>query len=456
MRETLKIGLSGVRGIVGESFTPQLAATFAQSFGTFAGGGTILVGRDTRESGRMIEPAVVAGLQAVGCRPALLGVVPTPSLLFAVNAWGARGGIMITASHNREEWNALKFVDRHGWFLDAAHAEELFDLYHQQDFPLVHEADLLAAEHRAAAVEPHFARIAEYVDGAAIRAADLKVVVDCCNGVGALHTVVFLRDWLGCRTVYTVFDTPSGRFERGPEPVPEHLDTLREKVKACGADVGFAQDPDGDRLAAVDHTGEPLGEERTVALALQSVLAQHDIGPIAVNLSATRAFDDLARQFGVPLERARTGEVHVTAAMRRTGAVAGGEHTGGIIVPAVHCGRDSYTGMALLLERMALTGRSLRSLDQTLPRYYSAKASLPLRTDQASRIMRRLRQAYDGNRLHQKDGLYVEWPDGWLQVRRSNTEPVLRLIVEGPTPEAATQRLAELKAHVNGTPLAVV
>lgn len=444
MRETLKIGISGVRGIVGESFTPQLAASFAQAFGTFAGGETVLVGRDTRESGIMIEPAVVAGLQSVGVRPVLLGVVPTPSLLFAVKAWGARGGIMITASHNGEEWNALKFVDRHGWFLDAAHAEELFDLYHQQDFPLVSESDIRTTGTRTDAVATHFAKVAAYVDVAAIREARLKVVVDCGNGVGAVHTATFLREVLGCGQVHTLFDAPTGRFERPPEPLPAHLDALRQAVQEQGADIGFAQDPDGDRLAVVSATGTPLGESRTVALAVQAVLAHHEQGPIVVNLSATRAFDAVATAAGVPLERTRTGEVHVTAAMRRCGAVAGGEHTGGIIIPGIHLCRDSYAGMALLLERMALTGQSVQALDAALPRFHQQQLKKTLAADQAPAIMRRLRQAYAGEKSRHDDGLYVEWPDGWIHARRSNTEPVLRLIAEAPTVGDAKARLAEL------------
>jgi len=189
--------------------------------------------------------------------------------------------------------------------------------------------------------------------------------------------------------------------------------------------------------------GEPLGEARTVALAVQAVLVHHAQGPVVVNFSATRAFDAVAAAAAVPLERTRTGEVHVTAAMRRNGAVAGGEHTGGIIIPGVHMCRDSYAGMAVLLERMALTGQSVRALDEALPRFYQQQMKITLAPDQAPQIMRRLRQAYAGHTCGHDDGLFVEWPDGWMHARRSNTEPVLRLIVEAATAEQAQARLAE-------------
>lgn len=445
MKETLKIGVSGVRGVVGESFTPQLAVSFAQAFGAFVGEGPVLVGRDTRPSGAMVEWAVIAGLQSVGCKPVIAGVIPTPSLLFRVRHERARGGIMITASHNGAQWNALKFVDRRGLFFDAIHAEELFDLYHQQDFPYVGESALRGAVQRESAVDPHFEKVADYVDAAAIRAAGLRVAVDCCNGVGAIHTRPFLEQRLGCR-VTTLFDAPSGCFERDPEPLAEHLGALSAAVTAERCAIGFAHDPDGDRLAVVDETGQPIGEEITVALAVQSVLTHHGTGPVAATLSSGKSIQRVVEAAGASLTSTRTGEVHVVETLLRIGGVVGGEHTGGIIIPAIHPCRDSYAGMAVILERMALTGRSVSDLCQEIPRYCLVKKKIPIGAEEAPRILRRLRNRYEGHRLNFLDGLFVDFGDRWVHVRRSNTEPVLRIIAEAPTGGESAALIDEVRA----------
>jgi phosphomannomutase len=444
MKHSLKIGVSGVRGVVGQSFTPQVATSFAQALGTFVGGGVIMVGRDTRPTGAMIEQAVLAGLLSVGCKPVLLGTVPTPSLLYSVYRERARGGIMITASHNGSEWNALKFVDRRGLFLSPVHAEELFDIYHQKDFPLASEADLRRPQSRAQAVTPHFERVAGYVDQAAIRAARLRVVVDCCNGVGALHTRPFLEEYFHC-SVVTLFDTPSGCFEREPEPLPENLAALGHCVRETGAAVGFAQDPDGDRLAVVDESGQPVGEEITVALAVHAVLTHHGKGPIAANLSAGMSIQRVAEKTGCELIRTRTGEVYVTEAMLRANAVAGGEHTGGIIIPAIHPCRDSYAGMAVILERLALTGATIRQLCNEIPRFALLKDKVPIRPEDAAHALRNLRRAYADSPMQFMDGLFIDFGDRWLHVRRSNTEPVLRLIAESATPAESARLIADAR-----------
>ena len=432
MKQTLKIGVSGVRGIVGQSFSPQLASTFAQALGTFVGPGEVLVGRDTRSTGGMIEQAVMAGLLSVGCKPVLLGIVPTPSLLFMVRHRSARGGIMITASHNSVEWNALKFVDRRGMFFSTIHAEELFDIYHQQEFPYVYETELRTTRVLKDAVGPHFARIVSFVDAAAIRAAHFRVAVDCCNGVGALHSRTFLERHLNAQVV-SIHDVPNGVFEREPEPLAEHLGALSSTVTKEQCAVGFAQDPDGDRLAVIDEQGRPIGEEVTVALALRAVLTLHKLGPVAVNLSAGKSVEKVVEACGGQLIRTKTGEVHVCEAMERIGAVAGGEHTGGIIVPAIHPSRDSFAGMALILELMARTGESMSELCGSVPRFALIKERMPISSDQAPTMLRVLRKAYADYPMSFLDGVYIDLGDRWVHVRRSNTEPVLRIIAEAPT-----------------------
>ena len=445
MKEVLKVGVSGVRGVVGASFTPQLAASFAKAFGTYLGEGVVIVGRDTRPTGPMIEHAVVAGLQSVGCKPVMVGVVPTPSLLYLVRQEGARGGIMITASHNSVEWNALKFVDRRGMFLGPIHAEELFDIYHQQDFPFVAESDIRSAVVREEAVAPHFDKVTSYVDAAAIRGVGLRVAVDCCNGVGALYSRRFLEERLGCK-VDALFDEPTGRFERDPEPLPENLAALSEATTRLGCAIGFAQDPDGDRLAVVDETGRPVGEEITVALAVRAVLAHHGKGPVAANLSSGQSVEAVARSFGCEVTRTQTGEIYVSETMLKIGAVVGGEHTGGIIIPAIHPCRDSFGGMAVILEMMALTGRTISDLCAEIPRYCLMKDKLSIGAQHAPGILRRLRREYEGHPMNFLDGLFIDFGDRWVHVRRSNTEPVLRIIAEAPTEEGSAALITEVRA----------
>jgi phosphomannomutase len=445
MKENLKIGVSGVRGVVGASFSPQLAISFAEAFGTLVGRGAVLIGRDTRPSGPMVEHAVVAGLMAVGCTPVLAGVVPTPTLLYLVRSRAARGGIMITASHNAASWNALKFVDRHGMFLPPDQIDELLDIYHQQDFPWAQESDL----RRSLALNPgdtavHFDRVESYVDASAIRAAGFRVAVDCCNGVGALHSPPFLRERFSCDLI-AIHDQVHGEFEREPEPLPEHLGALSDAVRENMCAVGFAQDPDGDRLAVVNEKGEPIGEAQTVALALRAVLQLHGKGTVAVNYSAGKAIEEMAQTYGSSVVRARTGEVYVSETMLASGAVAGGEHTGGIIVPAVHMCRDSYTGMALILELMARTGRTISDLCNDIPRYHLVKDKIPMDAGHAPAMLRAVRKYFAGERMSFEDGIVVDFGDRWVQVRRSHTEPVLRIIAEAPQREAAEQLMTDVQ-----------
>lgn len=447
MKEALKVGVSGVRGIVGDSFTPQLAAGFAQAFGTFVGQGPVVVGRDTRPSGLMIEYAVVAGLQSVGCKAILAGVVPTPTLLMTTLHVGARGGIAITASHNPAEWNALKFVDRRGLFLDEARAQELLDIYHQQDFPLVPEADLPTVTAEPYPVERHFKAILEYVDQELIRQRRFRVAVDCCNGVGALYSSFLLRSLLGCDVV-PLFDTPSGLFEREPEPLPENLSALRDAVRREKCDIGFAQDPDGDRLAIVSEKGDAIGEDLTLAFATRQVLDRHEQGPVAINLSTSKAVESVARARGSRVVRTRIGETHVAGAMLELGAVVGGESNGGVIIPRIHPCRDSFAGMAVVLELMACTGRTVSELRSDVPEYVVVRDKIPARSEKAPGALRQLRRIYADRQMNFLDGVFIDLDDAWVHARRSNTEPVLRITAEARTHEEAHRLAREVRAHL--------
>ncbi len=440
IREALKVGVSGIRGVVGVSFTPQLAASFAQAFGTFVGPGPVLVGRDTRPTGLMIEHAVVAGLQSVGCAPVLAGIAPTPTLLMMVPTIGARGGIAITASHNPADWNALKFIGPDGLFLSESRAGELLDVYHQQEFPLVAENEIRRIRHESYPTEDHFKRILKYVDARKIRNRRLKVAVDCCNGVGALYSPFLLGTVFGCE-VYPVYDTPSGLFEREPEPLPQHLERLCRTVVENRCDIGFAQDPDGDRLAIVNERGEPVGEDMTLALAVWQVLAAHGRGPVCVNVPTSKAVDVVAAKFNCPVVRTRIGEINVAEAMLKHKAVVGGENIGGVMISDIHPCRDSFSGMAVILELLAGLELKVSELIATLPRFVIARGKVPIRAEQAPAIIRHIRHAHDPSKVNLLDGLFIDLDHAWVHVRRSNTESVMRVTAEAEG--AAAQELVE-------------
>ncbi len=444
MKDFLKVGISGVRGVIGETFTPQLATSFARAFGVFVGRGGVVVGRDTRPSGDMIERAVVAGLQSVGCQPLLAGIVPTPTVGILVRDLAARGGITITASHNPAPWNALKFMGRDGLFLDRTRAEELLDIYHQGRFDLVNEEGLPVTEIISDPTGTHFKRVIDYVDSAAIRQRRFRVAVDACNGVGAVHTRRFLEQ-LGC-VVTMCHDLPTGIFEREAEPLPENLGALSALVSAQHCDVGFAQDPDGDRLAVTDEHGLPIGEDLTVALAVQAVLDRHARGPVAIHLSTSRAVQDVAEKRGAEVTRTRIGEVNVVQAMLALNSPVGGEGNGGVIVPAVLPGRDSYIAMALVLELLAKENQTLSQLRQGIPRYVVLKEKIRVRPEQVPEILRLLRRRHEHDKINLLDGVFVEFDGAWVHVRPSNTEPVIRMSAEAPTREAAALLLQETRA----------
>lgn len=450
MKESLKVGVSGVRGIVGESFTPQLALTFAQAFGAFVGRGSVVVGRDTRTSGSMVEHAVMTGLQSVGCKPVSLGIVPTPTVLVCTLQLGARGGIAITASHNPSPWNALKFVEPTGLFLNESRAEELLDIYHQGGFPLVGEGEIPSVQTEERGMEFHVKRILNYVDQSAIEGKRFKVAVDCCNGVGAVHSRKFLEEKLGCQVI-TIFNSPSGIFEREPEPLPQNLVRLSKTVVEHECAIGFAQDPDGDRLALINEKGEPLGEDFSLAFAVQQILDHHEKGSVAMNLSTSKCVEWVARKRGCEVIRTKIGEVNVSEAMIRSGCVVGGEGSGGVIIPKIHPCRDSYAAMAIVLELMAATGKKISELRSAIPQYVMAKEKIHVSGEKAPGILRKLRRHYEsqGHRVNLLDGIYVDLGESWINIRRSNTEPVIRVTSEAQQKDIADRLVAEAKVMIH-------
>ncbi len=446
MNVNLKISVSGVRGIVGETLTPSLVADFAASFGQYVGGGRVVVARDTRLTGGIFENAVVAGLLSVGARPVLLGIVPTPTALVAVPSLHANGGIIISASHNPIEWNALKFVSRAGIFLNAVEASELLDIYNQPDTSFVPEGDYRDIQTIGNIFNTHKDRIFRNIDADLIRGRSFKVAVDCCNGAGALFAPDFLKE-LGCR-VYPVFTETDGTFHRGTEPSPQNLAALSRLVKENGCDIGFAQDPDADRLTVVDASGEAIGEQYSLALAIRHLLSKKK-GPVVVNLDTTKAVEDIVRGAGAELVYSKIGEINVVSEIIARNAVAGGEGgSGGIIWPAVHPCRDSFSGMAAILEMLAVRGKGVRELLSEMPAYFTSKKKLTVSgIKEAVKIIGRLKEKYACLHPNTVDGMRLDWADRWVLVRHSNTEPVVRVTAEALSPKDADELAGNFAAE---------
>ena len=431
---TLKISISGVRGVVGESLTPTLLVRFAQAFGTYVGSGTVVIGRDTRTSGEMVKQSVVAGLLSSGCRVVDVGVCPVPTVQVLVRHLHAQGGICITASHNPAEWNALKFIGADGLFLGPGPARELLDIYHQGEYTKVPGSEMRAVEELEGATDIHVRAILDALGPLPPRERRPRVVLDSCNGAGSVVTP-HLLEALGA-DVFTINTTPDGLFPRPAEPLPENLGELCAAVREHGADVGFAQDMDADRLAVVDEAGRPVGEDYTLVLAALYVLGREP-GPVVANLSTSSALAAVAARFGCPLTLSKIGEANVTEEMRRVGAVVGGEGNGGVIYPRINFGRDSLVGAALILHLLAESGQTVSELLASLPPYALVKEKLACPSHKIRDALRMVEREYEGYASDRRDGVKVMLPDGWFLVRGSNTEPIIRVVAEGPTEERA-------------------
>lgn len=432
--QTLKIGISGVRGVVGESLTPTLLIRFAESFGTYLWGGSVVIGSDTRTSREMARHAVVAGLTATGCPVVDLGICPVPTIQWMVEYLHAAGGIALTASHNPAEWNALKFIRSDGIFLNQYQAEELLDIYHQGQFRRAEHNHLGSVRLIKEGPRLHTQAILKRIDRERIRSLHLKVVVDCCNGAGSVITPEYLQE-LGCEVV-TIYCEPDGIFPRPPEPIPENLSRLCEVVRQEKADLGFAQDADADRLAVVSEEGNPIGEEFSVALATEYVL-RHTPGPVVVNLSTTSLIEEIAQNYGCPVYRTPVGEVNVAEKMKKVGAVIGGEGNGGVIWPTVHIGRDSFVGIALLLSLISEEQKPLSQIIQRYPPKVMIKEKVPCPSEKGPQVLALFRQYYQGFPMDFQDGIKVFLKDAWIHIRPSRTEPVIRLTLEADTEDRA-------------------
>ncbi|HUQ91724.1 MAG TPA: phosphoglucosamine mutase [Bryobacteraceae bacterium] len=438
MREhRLKVGVSGIRGVVGEFLTPALACSFAQAFGTFVGAGRVVLGRDTRASGEMLRHAVACGLLASGCEVVDVGIQPTPTIQIYVGATRARGGISVTASHNPPEYNALKLFNHGGLFFNHYERRELLDIYYESEFRSATNEEIRRIyQDPETPMRLHVERILRHLDASRIKARHFRVALDGVNGAGSMLSCRFLEHTLGC-DLRAISVDPTKPFPREAEPRPDTLGDLQELVRRDRAEIGFGQDPDGDRLAVVDETGHVLDNDDVLALVVDAVLSSMP-GDVVVNLTTSSVIDDIARMHGRQCFRTPVGEANVVERMQATKAVIGGEGSnGGIIFPAVQYCRDSYTGMAFLLDLMERTGQTVSALAGRLPKYVRRSVKVAFEHGRLGPVMQALESSFPHAQVDHTDGLKLALPDSWIHVRASNTEPLLRVAIEARTESQA-------------------
>ncbi len=441
-----------MRGIVGTDLTPELIARHAAALGAWAKGNgcpLVVLGRDARTSGAMFTHAAVAGLMSVGVDVIDLGIVPTPTVQMAVEHHHAGAGLIITASHNPVAWNALKFVGPDGIFLDAA-AGGAVRAMAEQGVPRGGWDGIGKLRFDPEATSRHLDRILAlpWIDLERIRARRFHVALDCVRGAGGA-VIPGLLERLGCQVSAINLET-DGRFPREPEPIPENLGDLGQLVRQSGADIGLAVDPDVDRLAVVDELGHPIGEDYTLAWAVRCVLGTRrsalgarpgDEPVVVANLSTSLVVEDAARDGGARFVRAPVGEANVAASIKAERALIGGEGNGGVILPELHVGRDAPLGVALILQYLAVTGQSPSEIVAEAPRYQIVKAKSP-RGANLEALYAGLRTRFAGVVADTRDGLRLSWPDRWVHVRPSGTEPIIRYIAEAPTEALAKELIA--------------
>jgi len=437
----LMLSVSGMRGLVGRSITPSVAARYASAFGSWlcnqvsSGAPHVVLGRDSRPSGQMFEMAAASGLAAVGCRVTRVGILSTPGVAIMAGHLSADGGMVITASHNPIIWNGIKALKSDGAAPPAEQALQIIERFKADDFAYAPVEAIQPCGEDASGVKVHFDKILPHIDVDAIRAAKLKVVVDSVNGAGGEEARDLIES-LGVELIH-MYPEPTGLFPHTPEPTRENLTELCDRVKQHGAAIGFAQDPDADRLALVDERGSYIGEEYTLALSAMHLVGKGD--QVVANLSTSRMVDDIAAAVGASVVRTPVGEANVAAGMKQCGAALGGEGNGGVIWSRVSGVRDSLVGMALLLEMLAKRGRPLSELVAQTPAYAIIKDKANASEDLIKQIGPILKDTFSNERIDTQDGVRVDWPDKWVHVRPSNTEPIIRIIAEAAHAEEARE-----------------
>ncbi|RKD17275.1 phosphoglucosamine mutase [Pelobium manganitolerans] len=448
---TLIKSISGIRGTIGgkagEGLTPTDIVKFTAAYGKWifakTGNNKVVVGRDARISGEMVRNLVVGTLQSIGLNVVDLGLSTTPTVEIAVPAEKAGGGIILTASHNPKEWNALKLLNEKGEFISDADGKELLKIADSKDIIFSEVDDLGSVTYDDSYLQKHIDQILALplVDVEAIKKADFKIAIDCVNSSGGIF-IPALLDALGVKTVYKLFCEPNGEFPHNPEPLPEHLTEISATVVKNKADLGIVVDPDVDRLCFVNEDGSMFGEEYTLVAVADYVLSQQ-VGNTVSNLSSTRALRDITEKAGGRYQASAVGEVNVVNMMKDCQAIIGGEGNGGIIYPELHYGRDALVGIALFLSHLAKSGKSISALKASYPSYHISKNKIVLAQGMdVDGILKKMEGKYRLHHLSTIDGLKIEFGNEWVHLRKSNTEPIIRIYSESAN-EAKANKLAK-------------
>lgn len=451
--------ISGIRGTIGgrpgEGLSPLDVVKFTAAFATFISktttktSRTIVVGRDARLSGPMVCDLVCGTLAGMGFDVVNIGLASTPTTEIAVTSENACGGLILTASHNPLQWNALKLLNERGEFLDDAQGKQVLAIAEAEDFDFATVSELGHVYHNDTYNRKHIDMVLglELVDREAIAAADFTVAVDAVNSVGGTVIPQLLRA-LGVKNIIELNCDPTGKFAHTPEPIPENLTDIAALMARSGADVGFVVDPDVDRLAIVQDGGEMFGEEYTLVSIADYVLG-HTPGATVSNLSSSRALRDVTRAHGCEYTAAAVGEVNVTTEMKRTGAVIGGEGNGGVIYPVLHYGRDALVGVALFLTLLAKSGKKVSEIRRMMPQYsiYKSKVELTPGLD-VDALLIKVKEKYAGEQITDIDGVKIDFADSWVHLRKSNTEPIVRIYSEAATPEQARELAESVRAVI--------
>ena len=458
----LMVSISGIRGIVGETLTPETIVKYASAYARFCNRGRIIIGRDGRVTGKNILDIVVSTLIQMGCDVTDLGICPTPTVALAVEKKKAAGGISITASHNPIIWNGLKFFASTGLFLDADENRNFWKLAESaaEYVPWNKQGRYVLEE---SFLDEHIKEVLflSYIDIKKIRLKKFKVVLDCVNAAGGIIVPRLLKEF-NCEVIPISCEV-TGIFSHTPEPIPENLTSLCSEVIKQKADLGIAVDPDVDRLVLINEKGEPFGEEYTIASCTKFILEKiSDKNTIrqstgnqplktVVNLSTTRAVEDISKKYGASALRTPVGEINVAKKMKETDAVIGGEGSGGVILPDVHLGRDAIVGIALVLQHLAEFGGTLSELKAELPQYCITKGRVDLGTLNPDAILQKLAAEYSKtNSINTDDGLKIDFPETWVHLRKSNTEPIIRIIAEAHTKPEADELVKMFTAKILG------
>lgn len=446
---TLMVSVSGIRGIVGNGLDPQTIVKYTSAYADFCGKGKIVLGSDGRISGDMVRNLVVGTLLAKGNDVIDIGICPTPTVLFNVKKQKAVGGIQLSASHNPNEWNALKLLNRKGEFMSPEENVEMLSLLEDADKKYVEWNRLGKLKNYSKGLDDHIEAVLKmkYINVAKIRRRKFKVLLDCVNGAGA-YSMPKLLEKLGCKVIEMNCEK-TGIFPRLPEPIPENLTATMRAVKKHKADIGIVVDPDVDRLVLITDKGEPFSEENTITQAIKFYLSKKK-GNTVVNLSTTRAVDDVANEFSCNVFRSPVGEANVVKKMKEVKAVIGGEGSGGVILPNVVFGRDALVASVIMLQHLLEFEGTMSELKKSLPQYFIAKKKIVLGDANPDTVIIGLKDKYKSEKINIEDGLRIDFADHWVHFRKSNTEPIIRCIVEAKTKFEAESLADKYLGEISG------